>query len=127
MVNLTKMDRERADFDRALEGLQKRFGRGVVPVQIPIGQEAGFTGVVDLVDHEGLPASPATATARPSPPTSPPSSRTRSRPARAQLVEAVAETDDQLMEGFFENGTLAAGGSGRRRCAAPSPAGRSSR
>ena len=39
------MDRERADFGRTLEGLQKRFGRGVLPVQMPIGSEAGFTGL----------------------------------------------------------------------------------
>src|SRR3954451_18556894 len=39
MIHLSKMDRERADFSRALEGLQKRFGRGVLPVQVPIGSE----------------------------------------------------------------------------------------
>ncbi len=39
MVHLTKMDRERADLDRTLEGLQKRFSRNVLPIQLPIGKE----------------------------------------------------------------------------------------
>src|SRR5882724_9151716 len=108
MIHLSKMDRERADFSRALEGLQKRFGRGVLPVQVPIGSEAGFTGVVDLVegkiyrftrDGNGKvePADlPSDLTAE----------LTEAGHLRAQLVEAVAETDDKLMEGFFENGNL---------------------
>ena len=80
MVNLTKMDRERADFDRALEGLQKRFGRGVVPVQIPIGQEAGFTGVVDLVNLKAYQFTRDGNGKADSRPTSPPTSPARSRP-----------------------------------------------
>src|SRR5882724_296996 len=108
MIHLSKMARERADFSRALEGLQKRFGRGVLPVQVPIGSEAGFTGVVDLVegkiyrftrDGNGKvePADlPSDLTAE----------LTEAGHLRAQLVEAVAETDDKLMEGFFENGNL---------------------
>src|SRR6185295_6518250 len=52
MISMTKMDRERADFSRTLEGLQKRFGRAVLPVQIPIGGEHDFTGVVDLVTQK---------------------------------------------------------------------------
>jgi elongation factor G len=105
MVHLTKMDRERADFDRALEGLHKGFGRTVLPVQIPIGQEHGFTGVVDLVrqkayrftrDGNGkaelvdIPADLAGAV----------------ETHRSRLVEAVAETDDKMMERFFEEGEI---------------------
>jgi len=105
MISLTKMDRERADFGRTLEGLQKRFGRAVLPVQIPIGQEHGFTGVVDLVaqkawrftkDGNGK----ATADDVPA------ELAGEVEAHRGRLIEAVAETDDQLMEGFFENGTL---------------------
>jgi len=106
MVHLSKMDRERADFERAVAGLQKSFGRAVLPVQIPIGSEHGFTGVVDLVrqrayrftrDGNGKAAAsdiPAELAAD-------------AEQARARLVEAVAETDDRLMETFFEQGALA--------------------
>ncbi len=47
------MDRELASFDRALESIQQVFGRGVVPVQLPIGAEKNFKGVIDLVSDEG--------------------------------------------------------------------------
>jgi elongation factor G len=105
VVNLTKMDRERADLDRILEGLHQRFGRGIVPIQFPLGREHDFAGVVDLVSQQayvfdrdgsgkakpvGLPSDLAAEVAA----------------RRATLIEAVAETDDALMETFFEAGTL---------------------
>ena len=105
MVSLTKMDRERADFDRALEGLHKRFGRAVLPVQIPIGQEAGFTGVVDLVAQKAYQFT-RDGNGKATPTDIPAELAERSRPTARRLVEAVAETDDKLMEGFFENGTI---------------------
>ena len=46
---ITKMDREHADFDKVLAQLKDKFGSGVVPVQIPVGKEDSFKGVVDLL------------------------------------------------------------------------------
>jgi len=106
MISLTKMDRERADFGRTLEGLQKRFGRAVLPVQLPLGQEHDFTGVVDLVTQKAWRFTKdgnGKATAADVPAELAGEVETH----RGRLIEAVAETDDQLMEGFFENGTLA--------------------
>src|ERR1700732_586802 len=51
---LNWMDRELASFDRALESLQRVFGRGVVPIELPIGSEKGFRGVVDLIAMKAL-------------------------------------------------------------------------
>ena len=48
------MDRELANFDRALESVQQAFGRSVVPMQLPIGAEKSFRGVVDLVTMKAL-------------------------------------------------------------------------
>jgi len=48
------MDRELASFERAMESLDHVFGRGVVPVHLPIGQEKGFKGVIDLVTMQAL-------------------------------------------------------------------------
>ena len=48
-VVINKLDRERADFQRALASVQETFGRAAVPLQIPIGAERDFKGVVDLV------------------------------------------------------------------------------
>jgi elongation factor G len=108
MLNLTKMDRERADFDRALGSVQRAFGRSVLPVQLPIGSEQGFAGVVDLVrqkvyrftrDGNGK-AAPTDLEAETE------QSRAVAEEARGRLIEAVAETDDRLMEIFFEQGSL---------------------
>lgn len=105
VFHLTKMDRERADFARAIEALQQSCGREVVPIQIPIGAEHEFAGVVDLVhekayryekdgngaaEGEEVPEDLADLVAE----------------WREQLIEAVAETEDSLMETFFEEGTL---------------------
>ncbi len=100
------MDRELANFERALESVQQVFGRGVVPVQLPIGAEKNFRGVVDLVTHEGAALHARMATAAPRSRRFP---RIWPRPRRAAhetLVEMVAEGDDKLMEEFFEKGTL---------------------
>jgi elongation factor G len=105
MVHLTKMDRERADFNRVLEGLHHRFGRSVLPVQIPIGQEAGFTGVVDLISQKAYTFT-RDGNGKATPADIPENLKDEVETHRARLVEAVAETDDKLMEGFFESGTL---------------------
>jgi elongation factor G len=105
VVCLTKMDRERADFERALESLHKRFGRAVLPVQIPIGQEAGFTGVVDLVNQKAYQFT-RDGNGKAAPADIPAGLADEVEAHRSRLIEAVAETDDTLMEGFFENGTI---------------------
>ncbi len=105
LVSLTKMDRERADFGRTLEGLQKRFGRALLPVQIPIGQEHDFTGVVDLVAQKAYRFT-KDGNGKATPGDVPAELADEVETHRGRLIEAVAETDDQLMEGFFENGTL---------------------
>ncbi len=102
---ITKLDRERASFERTLTSIHERFGRSAVPLQIPIGEEHDFDGVVDLVSMKAhrfakdgtgkmttgdLPADLAQA----------------AKEARATLVEMVAESDDSLMEAFFETGDL---------------------
>jgi elongation factor G len=105
IVTLTKMDRERADFERALASLQKHFGRAMVPVQYPLGREHGFAGVVDLVrgkahlyDRDGTGKAKEVGL--------PTEAAEEAAAWRSRLVEAVAETDDALMEKFFEHGEL---------------------
>lgn len=105
VICLTKMDRERADFERALESVHKRFGRAAIQVQIPIGQEAGFTGVVDLVNQKAYPFT-RDGNGKANPTDIPANLAGEVETHRSRLIEAVAETDDKLMEGFFENGTI---------------------
>lgn len=105
MVHLTKMDRERADFERALTGLQKSFGRTVVPVQLPIGSEQGFGGVVDLV-HMRAYRFTRDGNGKAAPADLPADQKEAAEEARGRLMEAVAETDDRLMEVFFDQGSI---------------------
>jgi elongation factor G len=102
-VNL--MDRDRASYSRVAEALQKKYGREVTPLQLPIGEESDFYGVVDLVsgkaftwehDESGkvaegeIPADMADDVAS----------------AREALMEMVAEQDEELMEKYLEAGAL---------------------
>jgi elongation factor G len=104
-IVINKLDRERADFQRTLDNVQEIFGRAAVPIQIPIGAEREFSGVVDIIrmksytytpDGDGkgkegeIPADLADAAAK----------------AHEALVEMVAEGNDALMEEFFDKGTL---------------------
>jgi len=102
---LTKMDRERADFDRALESLTKAFGRQVLPVQLPIGSEKEFRGVVDLVTR-GAFEFDSGGSGKGRPAAVPGELADAVESWRTRLIEAVAESDEALMERFFEEGTL---------------------
>ncbi len=103
---VNKLDRERASFERSLESIQSVFGRTAVPIHLPIGSERDFKGVVDLIrmkaytyapDGDGkgkeseIPAELAAA----------------AQTAHEALVELIAEGKDELMEEFFNEGTIA--------------------
>ena len=104
-VYLSKMDRERADFARAVEDVRKNLSASAVPVQVPIGQEAGFVGVVDLVRMRALRFTPD-GNGKPTEEEVPAAVRELAEGQRAALVEAVAEADDRLLEKYLESGEL---------------------
>jgi len=104
MVVLNRLDRERASLERSLESLRTAFGRTVIPVQLPIGEEKGFKGVVDLVTMTGWTFSGESG--KPSQVDVPADMQTQADAAREALIEMVAEADDALMEKFFDAGTL---------------------
>ncbi|PYU36322.1 MAG: elongation factor G [Acidobacteria bacterium] len=99
------MDRELASFDRALESVQEVFGRTVVPLELPIGAEKQFRGVVDLLAMKALVYTPD-GDGRAKIEEIPAELASAAREAHEKLVEMVAEGDDKLMEEFFEKGTL---------------------
>jgi elongation factor G len=99
------MDRELANFEHALESVQQVFGRGVVPIQLPIGAEKSFRGVVDLVAMKALLYTPD-GDGRAKIEEIPADLADAAKEAHEKLVEMVAEGDDKLMEEFFEKGTL---------------------
>ena len=99
------MDRDLADFNRALASIQEVFGRGAVPAQLPIGAEKNFRGVVDLVAMKAHLYEPD-GTGRAKVEEIPAELADQARESHEKLVEMVAEGDDALMEEFFEKGTL---------------------
>jgi len=102
LVALNRLDRERASLDRSLESLHAVFGRTVVPVQLPIGEEKNFKGVVDLVTMKAW----TFADGKASEGAIPGDLQSAADTARESLIEMVAEADDALMEKFFDAGTL---------------------
>jgi elongation factor G len=99
------MDRELASFERAIESLQHVFGRGAVPIQLPIGAEKKFRGVVDLVAMKALIYTPD-GDGKAKVEEIPAEMAEEAKAAHEALVELVAEGDDALMQEFFDEGTL---------------------
>ncbi|HTS13714.1 MAG TPA: elongation factor G [Candidatus Limnocylindrales bacterium] len=101
------MDRDLASFERTLGSLQQVFGRGVIPVQLPIGSEKTFRGVIDLVAMKALIYTPdGDGKARIE--DIPADMAEAAQAAHEALVELVAEGEDELMQEFFDKGTLPA-------------------
>ena len=105
IVVLSRLDRERASFERALASVRDGLSRTVVPIQLPLGEERGFTGVVDLVAMKAWTAA-GDGSGRMTEGPVPDALAAAASTAREQLIEMVAEADDALMERFFEAGTL---------------------
>ena len=105
IVVLNRLDRERASLERSLESLRTAFGRAVVPLQLPIGEEKAFRGVVDLVAMKAW-LFAADGSGKPSEAPIPAELEGPAQTAREALIEMVAEADDALMEKFFDAGTL---------------------
>lgn len=99
LVFINKMERENANFDKALSELRERFGIRVVPVQIPIGREHDFAGLVDVLNRKAYAFSDGSATEGPVPD----DLKDAVEEARQQLVEAVCETDDDLMAKYLDD------------------------
>jgi elongation factor G len=105
LVVVNRMDRENASYLRALESLQSVFGRSVVPLAIPLGEEKGFVGVADLLTQKAS-VYASDQSGKPQVVDVPPEVQEAAQSWRDKLVEMVAETDESLMEVFFDKGTL---------------------
>jgi len=107
MIVINRLDRDRSSFSRVLDSVQEAFGREAVPIQLPVGAEKDFKGVVDLVkmkaflfkgddqgdfEEQDVPGD----------------MKDDAEAARGALMEMVAEVDDTLMEKYFEAGELSA-------------------
>ncbi|HEX9723764.1 MAG TPA: elongation factor G [Vicinamibacteria bacterium] len=105
MIVVNRLDRDRASFERSVQSIQDALGRTAVPIQLPVGAEKDFRGIVDLLrmkafvwkgdekgsyDEQEVPVE----------------LKDEAGTARSTLVEMIAEGDDALMEKFFEAGDL---------------------
>jgi elongation factor G len=103
IVFVNKLDRENTSFDQALESLRRQFGMKVVPLQIPIGEQAGFKGVIDLVRQKAYTFEGGNKIQEISIPAN---LQDRINTYRDQLLESAVESDDTVMEKFLEGETL---------------------
>jgi elongation factor G len=102
-IVVNRLDRERSDFFRTLESLGRRLKGRIVPVHIPVGEESGFRGFVDLVTQRAT----LYPDGKPTNADVPAEAVDRVKEWREKLVEAAAETDDDLLAKYLEEGSLA--------------------
>jgi len=104
IVFINRMDRERADFTKALESIKSKFAKKVTPVCLPIGAEDKFNGIVDLIgfkaylfnDNKGIGKAVDI----------PAEMMDEAKNLRSTMVEDIAEADDELMNKYLEAGEL---------------------
>jgi elongation factor G len=104
-VVVNRMDRERASLERTLKSIHATLIRTVIPVQLPIGEERSFRGVVDLVAQKAY-IYQTDGSGKFTESAIPQEMADDAQAAREALIEMVAEADESLMEKFFEAGTL---------------------
>ena len=102
---INQLDRDRASFERTLEALRGAYGRAVIPVHLPIGEERNFRGLVDLVSMKAYLYDPD-GSGKGKETEIPADLQDAATAAHEALVEMVAEGNDKLMEEFFDKGTV---------------------
>jgi len=100
---VNKMDRQGADFLNVVKQVREMLGAKSVPIQLPIGAEDAFKGVVDLISMKGIIWDDATHGQTYQEVEIPADMKEEVEYWRGQLIEAVAEYDDALMEKFFDD------------------------
>ena len=98
LVFVNKLDRERASFDRTLAQLQSTFGAGIAPLELPIGEETAFRGVVDLLTDTAIVYDSGTGLEGPIPD----DLAATEQQVRDALIEGIVVADDDLMERYLE-------------------------
>jgi elongation factor G len=98
MVFMNKLDRERSSFDATLDQLRDRLGAGIAPLELPIGEEATFRGIADLLTdtahiYEG---------GRPHTEAIPEDMEAREHEVRDNLVEGIVVADDDMLERYLD-------------------------
>ncbi len=106
MVFVNKMDRAGADFFRVVDQIKTRLGSNPVPLQVPIGSEDSFKGVVDLLTMKSIIWDDASMGMKFETGDIPPELQEQSSKLREQLLETAAEASEELMDEYLNNGDL---------------------
>lgn len=106
---VNKMDRMGANFTRVVGELREKLKANAVPLELPIGKEDGFVGVVDLIEMKGIVYDEKTDGKQFTVGDVPADMKDDAELARAELCERVADLDEGVMEPYLENGDLTAG------------------
>ena len=105
---VNKMDRMGANFMRVVEELRDKLKANAVPIELPIGKEESFAGVIDLLDMKGIIYDEKTDGKNFTVGEIPADMKDDAELARAELCERVADLDEGVMEAYLENGDLTA-------------------
>ena len=106
LVFVNKMDRTGANFQRVVTQVRKRLGANPVPIQLPIGAEETFVGVIDLIRMRAIYWDDSTLGMTYEARELPEELRPEAEIWRERMIEAAAEADEELLERFLETGTL---------------------
>jgi len=101
---VNKLDRERASFSRTLDELKTKFGAGVAPLQLPIGEEADFRGLIELLDDSAVLYSDSSGKGASG--AVPPEMESEEHNVHDALVEGIVVADDDLMERYLADETI---------------------
>jgi len=103
MIVVNKLDRENSSFRTTLDALRDTFGKGCAPLNLPLGREHDFHGVISVIDVAAFAYGPSgTFTEQ----DVPEERRARVDEVRTDLLDSVAETDDDLLERYLEGGEI---------------------
>ena len=105
---VNKMDRMGADFTRVVEEMRDKLKANACPVELPIGKEDGFQGVIDLLEMKGIIYDEASEGKNFTVGDVPAELKDEAELARAELCEKIADIDEGVMEAYLENGDLTA-------------------
>ena len=105
---VNKMDRMGADFGRVVEEIRTKLRANAAPVELPIGKEEGFQGVVDLLEMKGIVYDEASEGKTFTVGEIPAGLKDNAELARAELCEKIADLDEGVMEAYLEKGDLTA-------------------
>ncbi|WP_459479547.1 elongation factor G [Clostridium saccharoperbutylacetonicum] len=103
-IFINKLDRENSSFDKVLDDLNRKFGISVVPIQYPIGKEEGFTGVINVISKQARIYDVKTKEIKVL--EIPEELKEKVEDCKRMIMEAVAETDEELLDKYFSEGTL---------------------